>query len=294
MEGKFNMFEHFGIRDVFSSLKKYKVIISIVILLSLAFGTYKGLNKLSYQNNLLQRDSENSFNVSSASYMIEPKIKIDKDNANIYKDIPSQTASVLTSDFCKKYVFSRLTDIYSNEEILKNINYLGINYEKPSDLNFDFLDKLFFSYQYENTMIIKLTAESHDAQFTKNLLNIYRSYLEEEYAPIIRENFDISYIDTVDQISNSEKSMVETLIEESKDKTAASSVSQTMVQVNSKKIMIKAIAVPLIIAVALCLIVVFLVTLFNPTLNRETDFLTYNVPVIGEVFVNKKFKGDEK
>ena len=294
MEEKFNMFEHFGMRDVFSSLKKYKVIILIVILLSLVFGTYKGLNKLSYQNNLSQRNSENSFNISSASYMIESKVKIDKDNVSIYKDIPSQTALALTSDFCKKYVFSKLTDIYSNEEILKNINYLGMGYENSLDLNFDFLDKLFFSYQYENTMIIKLTAESHDAQFTKTLLSLYRSYLEEEYAPIICENFDISYIDTVDQISNSEKSMVETLVEEGKDKTGFSKINQTVAQVNPKKVMLKAIAVPLIIAVALCLIVVFLITLFNPTLNRETDFLAYNVPVIGEIVVNKKTKGDEK
>lgn len=287
------MFEHFGIRDVLSSIKKYRLIILIFLSLSVVFGAYRGLNKLMHQSSSAVNDPAHSFEVSSASYMINPKIKLDKDNTNIYRDVPSQTAAVLMTDFCKKYVFEGITNIYSNEEIFKNISYLDTEYEKPSDLDFEFLDDLFFSSQYENTMIIKLTAESHDSQFTKDVLNLYREYLEKEYAPTVNDNVDISYIDTVDQAVNSDKSVVAALIEESKDSNAASSTKKTSTSLNPVKVMIKSIAIPFIIAVTLCLIVIFLITLFNPTLNRETDFLAYDIPVIGEIYVHKKPKEDE-
>lgn len=287
------MFEHFGIRDVFSSLRKYKGIVCVVILLSLLFGAYRGVCKINSQNDIVESDLEDSFKVSSASYIIEPAVTFNSDELNIYKEFPSQTASILMTDFCKKYVFTEIKKLYSEEEIMKKIEYLDID-DKQS-LNFNILDKLFFAYQYENTMVIELVAESKDEQFTKDLINIYRSYFEQEYVPSVKNTLNVLYIDTVDQTFNSDKSMIETLLTQSKDSTgkiAIALANQMTVSVNPIKVMFKSIVIPFIIAVTICLIVVFCITLFNPTLNRETDFLQYDIPVIGEIYLNKKqYKG---
>ena len=284
------MFEHFGMRDVFSALKRYFALVLVIILIALMFGGVSGILKIKHANASGSQKEASEFYISTASYSVKPLVTPTDENLGVYRELPSQFAHILQADFCKNYVFKEITKEYSAEELIqKTILKKDPAYVKPQDLTMYCLEKLFYSQQYENTMVVQLIVETYDEQLSRDLLSAYQTFLTQQYAPTV-STAQLTFLDNINHNIVSDKSIVSSLVEAAKDSTKKATTNPTATVVNPVKVMIKSMGVSFILGVAFSCLLIFVIALFQPTLNRKSDFFEYDVPVIGELHIYDKPK----
>lgn len=283
------MFEHFGLRDVFCAINRQKKLIAIILAITIIVGVFNGYRTIKNASNSEKQEESAGFYLDTASYKVEPKFEITDENLSALREIPKQVASVLNTDFCKKSIYDKLITMYSKSDIIKKTALSSMSI-KEEDINIYCLDKMVYSAQYDSSNIIQLYVETHDKELSKDILQLYKDYMSNTIIPN-SSNANIYYIDSVYQENSTQDSAIEVLTSKDNNKTIDMVKSSTAVSV--KKVMLKSVIVPLILVVALICIVIFVVELFNPKLNRREDFLEYDIPIIGELYINK-VKGEGK
>lgn len=279
------MFEHFGIRDIFSTIKRYRNIIFAILLITVILGGMSGISNVKAAKASIDNPTE-SFYICTASYSIDPKIKATDTNLSAYNAIPSQIAAGLNADFSQKYVYEKLMEKCTPQEL---ISKTILSKEPPlniEELNMHYLNKIFKAKQYQNSMIIQLYVETYDSNFSNQIISIYNDYLINLYA-LSNPNVKISYMDTVNSTIPTSVGVIKLLNEMDKDKDKTLNIVQSNYTVNAKKIILKSVLIPIVIVSVLLCLVVFIVSLLNPTLNRRTDFFEYELPVTGNLYIAK-------
>lgn len=272
------MFEHFGIMDVFSTVKKYiKVILAVIICFILIFSFLAILSIKS--TGVKNYNAHGNIYSSSASYYIEPNIKPELTDSDIYtldmyKGLPDQYSGILNNDFCKEYVVKDLLGTYSSKELVEKSSFSLDKSNNEIDIS-SFKDVVLIEKQ-KNSPLLIIKAETYDKDLSNNIIYAYKKYLSQELAPKtdwVKITFMGGY-------------------EEKVNTSTISTTNQTSFSKIVIKTIIKLVIIPVIAVSVLILIVVFFVALFNPTINRKSDFYEYEVPVISEMGRYKKNGGN--
>ena len=274
------MLECFGIRDVFSVIKKNRYLVGAWIIgLSLLFGfiTYKNLQDLRASSN-----NKELLNVVSASYYVKPNVRnnasLEKIGSNLFKSLPDDFVAVLDTDAYTGYLSEKLLETYSGEYIVQKSNL------EPKKNESKYLTQavksLYSAKRSKDSMVLNLYALSSDLELSETILNITKEYLEEH----AEKQSGLVSLDFLGQTTKKVSSVQD--LENSDEVSASTNVSSSGKKV-SKKDIIKAVIKSMIIPVGgLTLLLVFVLSLrafFYPTLNRKSDFCEYEIPVIGEV-----------
>mgnify|MGYP001053699676 CR=1 FL=1 len=280
------MFEHFGIMDIWSGFKKYKISILTFILMFSAYCTIVFLidaRKVSKNSKI----NEDTIYISSSSYYVEPSeailVTVDP---GIYQYFPDDYVAMLQTDFFKKYLFDKLTKQYSKQFIVENsgLNKDGadINFE---ELSIDSMKELYWVKKYQSSMVLEVSSMTYSEELSEAVKNICIEFLISN-ANIQTKNSSIKF-------SGEATRFVKTsdLASESVDKNDTRYIvkAPTVKQITLKSV-IKKIFIPIFLVVILCIGFILFEGLLNPKLNRISDFSEYDIPVIGEIKSYKKVK----
>lgn len=285
------MFEHFGLRDIFLTIRRYIKIIIIIFVAVTILAVVNGAAKISKAEKS-NNNSEDLYYFSTTSFSVTPNIKATDTNISAYNSYPSKFAAELNADFSKKYVYDKIMEKYTPEEVIKNITSLNDLNMSPDNLNMYYMDKIAVAKQYENSMVVQVYVETKDKDFSKDVVNIYTEYVENNYANK-SEDLKIEHIDTINNETPISVDVIKSLNDGDESKTINESLPGAS-GVSVKRIILKSVIFPIILVAFLMCIVIFVIALFNPTLNRRSDFFLYDLPVTCELYMPKLFKNRRK
>lgn len=281
------MFENFGIMDIWSGFKKYKLIILTFIAVSFAFFVVTFL--LSFKRSSANSEiNEDTIYISSASYYIEPSSEVLlASDPGIYRAIPSDYVAMLKTDFFRKYIFEKLTAIYSKQFIVENsgLNKSDIS-SNPETMGIDSMNELYVVKQHSGSMVVEIFSMTYNEALSNSVQSICKEFLSTNVDEQTR-NSSIKFTGEANRVIKTSDLASEKF---EKDDTRNIIQTPTVTQLTFKLI-IKKILVPVFLVVFLCFGFVILMGLFRPTLNRVSDFSEYDVPVIGEIKNYKAMKG---
>ena len=287
------MFEHFGIMDIWAAFRRYITIISVVVLCSaLVFGVMGALKVKELFKNAYTNNSDNIC-ISTSSYYIEPSISQDmvsRGSLDYYRYMPDDFEALINSDACVEYIYNRIMQSYDKTYIIKN-SKLGRDEQstKPNDFNALSIKSLFRAERFESTMLVNVYSYSYDEKLSDDILIACEEYLSQNIIPNLK-NIDVKYT------GNSKKILSPAQLSSSSLSGISSEMSKSLATTNvnyTKSIivsLIKNVAIPVFLVCILCLMALFLVALFNPTLNRKSDFSKFGIPVIAEIKNKGKIK----
>ncbi len=281
------MFENFGIMDIWSGFKKYKLIILTFIAVSFAFFVVTFL--LSFKRSSANSEiNEDTIYISSASYYIEPSSEVLlASDPGIYRAIPSDYVAMLKTDFFRKYIFEKLTAIYSKQFIVENsgLNKSDIS-SNPETMGIDSMNELYVVKQHSGSMVVEIFSMTYNEALSNSVQSICKEFLSTNVDEQTR-NSSIKFTGEANRVIKTSDLASEKF---EKDDTRNIIQTPTVTQLTFKLI-IKKILVPVFLVVFLCFGFVILMGLLRPTLNRVSDFSEYDVPIIGEIKNYKAMKG---
>lgn len=280
------MFEHFGIRDVFTALwkyAKYLLIILVVAELACVGLHYSTAGDAASTGNVTDKENSPVYS-SSAAYSIAPtedgsryELGESGNMLNTAHYLASTYKDMVNTDYCYQYVYDAVMEAYTPEKFIEVSGIKKLNPQiTPDMLNVKVVKNFLRSAVVSDTAVVNIYVETYDQQLTQVMIQAAQKYFTEE----LPKNLDpaqITYVGEVEQ--KVQKMTAEIELEESSesavlDQAAAESTSPSL----KKQVVIVGVLV-----VALYCVVVFFVALFRPTLNRRSDFEEYGVPVIGEI-----------
>lgn len=275
------MFEHFGILDIFSGIKKYRYAFCIIIW---GFsGLFMALNVLKIKNlakNIYKYPDY--IYLSATSYYVEPKVDamINADISGVYSYIPDNYIALLNTDFCRQYLYDRLSKMYSDEFIIANSAI-----PEDSNLDISLIKELYHAQKAQGTMVLEVSSMTYDAELSRSVCDILADFLDSN----VSDKISISSLKHSGHAQRAIKSSeigLENIDKDDKRKIVQPSTKMKY----TLRSFVKSVIVPIFMVVILLIGVIVVMGLFNPTFNRASDFARYDVPVIGEIKNYKKFK----
>lgn len=269
------MFEHFGVLDIFSGIKKYKWIFSSVVTFCsfiFIFLFVRNINNIS--------KSDDKLYISSATYYIEPNQCSTRDNASLH--FPDNYIAMLNSDMFKKYLFDNLTSKYSPEFIIKKSEL------RSSKSNFieNSVSELYYVRRLNGSMVIEVSSVTYDKELSDSVRNFCQNFIS---------NIAGKYITSA---SANISGKLDKIIKKSEVKSENFDKSDPRLIVKPEsesktsfvRSLIKKVIFPILFIIILCILAIVIIGLFFPTINRPSDFAEYGIPVIGNIenFSNNK------
>lgn len=244
------MFEHFGLKDLFVGLWKYKLIWIIVGIISLfgISGFYYLENKEAIRIQEANPKSELLRYEASRVFMFSMNGQASDSMAVLYKDITQSTE-------CLNYVFSKLTDEYTLDELKP-----GLNLEELSDESIN--GSLLSQYITYNTLGEQHAAELLVLTPDKEISEKMRDAVIEYYQQSVSESGIVSL----------------SFVTDGSTRMIYKEIPETNRYSENKTNVILFFAVVWFLS----FVCIFVYVLFNPTLNRRTDFAIYEVDFLGE------------
>lgn len=258
------MFKHFGYRDVFAGLRRYRLTLLIVAIVSILIGCVIGISKVQSQEAITQEHPAQYVNTSTFLINPENENPTQKESKNYY--------AVLRSDYCCSLVFDELVERFGEEE-LKNRLQHDMESNGITKLDPDILLEMAEIEQVTDSYVVTVKATSYDKEVADAIIDGYTNYanntLTEEFVP-----GTVTFLGTIHRAIEEE------------DVDGNGSLKTLLVSVAKKCILYG--GVMFVAGMAICLIVLFILLLVAPTLNRRTDYMKYGLPVLGELTCPKK------
>ena len=271
------MLEHFGIKDIWTVIKKNKYVIVLCMvscLILFGFITYAKLKNLNENHQEGQ-----PLYASSLSYYVKPNIlniESEKVEAEIYRSLPSDYVALLNTDSCAFFVYENLIKMYSLEYLKKNSE---LNIEDLKDVPLiQSVKEIYKVKRYNSTMVFNIYALAYNEELSKSILNLLREYLE--------KNIESKIKDASLELSGEAVKMVNSSKDLEDDEASSSVISKSSNAKAIIKAVIKNIIIPLVFVMMLLLFILVSKAFLNPTLNRKSDFAAYDIPIIGEIKEN--------
>lgn len=264
------MFEHFGLKDAFLALWKYKLVIfCITVLFTIIGGCVFGFVSTRETPTQLgvgiMQDTEQDVTL----YEKTTDFYLDyngTDNSLSSKSLASMYLNTFTKLKCNEYVSDYILSRMSKEDI---INRLHADYS-PEDIHEDYFEQF-----------VVRTVDSATGQ---NVTLSVRS-IDQEYSTLVVEAY-MSWVEQLSQEQNSHVSIVS--LSESLDIINVPPAEKKTISEKTGVPIGKAIFVFAVVTFSLCCIIAMGICLFRPVMNRKNDFEELGITVLGEVKVRGK------
>ena len=245
------MFEHFGLKDAFMGLWKYKRIwiLTGLIAIFMIGGIVYAENSESVK---IANDSADITRYTSTRIIMFNSDKGQADElAVLYKDI-------FNGNECRKNVFNRMQQKYSKDELLEKL-------ELPSNLSEDsWTENILANYASYTTLGkqtgVSVSVMTPDKELSEMIRDFYLQYLEES-------------------VNASEGIVAMSYLTEGNTEVLNKVVEQT----NKYSAVKMKVVVCAMMLWLLSVIAIFFYTMFRPTVNRKEDFKDYEVKILGEL-----------
>lgn len=273
------MFEHFGVKDIWPSIKKHGILIMIFIFfLTLIFG-FISLNKVkSFLNTT--HDENCPLYAASASYYVQAELddtEIKNSDSDFWKFLPDNYVSLMNTDVCANFIYEKISKVYSSDYLIKNSEVSSfVDRSNSKIIDIESVKKLYKVSREKNTMVINIYSLAYNEELSKiilkeccNFFEIYSNHqIKNSHANFIGETIKI--IKSSSELNNDED-------KSTKGESHNSNIKTIIL------IIVKNFVVPTIGLTACLLLIILFIYMFKPTLNSKSDFCEYNVPIIGEV-----------
>lgn len=284
------MFEHFGLMDIWSTFKRYKWIVILIILGVSTVLSWKNIVNIGKDTESVYMINNADVKVSSASYYVEPLIEKGQgiNDSKFYRLIPEDYIAFFNTDFFNRYVYDRITLAYENSYIVSKINFgegINISSNKFTPEN---VKEICFIKNIKDTMMISMLCRSYDEKLSEDIMKICKDFIISE----VDDKISFANLKFAGQTRRS-LSPAQAAMEDWKNEEESSNI-RTAPSKGTVFSVMKGILIPIIGVSALSIIVIILIAMFNPTLNRESDFCEYDIPVIGEIdYCTRKIGGEK-
>lgn len=245
------MFEHFGLRDLFVGLWKYKkiwisvgaaVFIVIVGIVSLEKKEEKRIEVSVPQEELIRYESSRVFTFTGENRSV-------KDLVLIYKEITASTE-------CKQYVFDELCEMYEKKELKERLNLQSLSDEQ---ITWEIVGQYVSYDTLGEKGAARIRVFTPDREVSDDIRDLFFKYYEES----VRNSGEIKFSFLTE---------------------GANQMVHKEIRVENKYSAIKKYV---ILGAMGCWFLsfagIFIYILFNPTLNRREDFSEYGIEFLGEV-----------
>lgn len=268
------MFEHFGIKDAFMAIWKYKVriiacaVVCTIIVTGLASFVLVKQEPQDFGAGMVQTEQEILLYKKQMDFYLE---YYGNDSALSSETLATMYLNTLDKADCHQYIAGYVLARMSKEEIIQRLN---------ASFTPESITSSFF-YQY-----IRYTVDS-----TGQGISLWSQSFDAEYSSLILE----AYVSWFEKLNNSENSQVKMVV-----------MSQTQEIVNIPPVVEQTLAEKLQLSVGKVAILAFLgavflgmiismgIMLFKPTLNRKNDFENIGIEVLGEIKVPRGSVNNEK
>ncbi len=254
------MFKNFGLKEILHEIKRSALLIIIIVLAFSAMGFLFSTK----DSDLIILEPAKATEYSCSRYYLVTDI-IDTTSAKSPTNIGATTCSAMvTADYTKEYVFDKLSQVYTNEEL---VGFLGEDYENQ-ELNYLCLNGIISSNVLNNTSIVNFYAQSKDLDFCESIIKILDEYFHQ------------------------------TILKQTPNINEASYLGGSSVQLNtpsdavtiSPNNSIKYIVLFAFIGFVVSMFYVMLSVLITPRIASKADFECYSVKVIDDQSVHKHNK----
>ena len=253
------MLKYFGLKEILYGLKKFALFVIAVTLLFAAFGYI--LN--SGDSDVIVVDDE-VFSSSYSYVFTAEKDGSEKTQKDGDRACAVSAAAMLRADFCKDYVYKKLLEQYSVEEILE-YTATPLNADNISHL---VLDECFEADVINDTSIVNFYSVVRNEEFAKNVANHLNDYLV---------NTIVKQVPNLASYEYAGSTTVSLPLGMTEDKYVVSAPS------GNKGVIILAI---LGFVAAVCAVLVYV--LFKPSVAAKKDFEEYGLTVLDEMRAHGK------
>lgn len=268
------MFEHFGLKDAFTAIWKYKIkiaICAIVITLLTTFCTSFISVKQKPQDfgaGMQQAETELLIHKKQLDFYLEYN---GNDMALSSKTLATMYLNTLENSECQQYVANYILSKMSKEEIIQR---LGASFA-PESITSNFF-KQYMRVTVDSTgQAISLWTQSYDPDYSALVLEAYQSWIE-KMNQSEHSNVEMVILSETEEILNIPPIQEETIAERLELSTIKVSVL----------VFVGVLFIGMIISMGLML--------FNPTLNRKNDFINCGLKVLGECNLSGRLLINEK
>lgn len=257
------MFEHFGLKDVFVGIWKYKwkIIIASVIG-TVIIAAICALFPFKTEKIDLDVGDVPELQMKTVSFYLDYKGTGESVTA---KSLSAAFLATMNDKECREYTADLVLDKYSKKDIA---GFMG-NGVTEASVTTNSLAQYVFSTTDEDKFAIKLTARTSDEAFTETLLDAYMSWFK-QVAANEGSQVDIVELSRNEQVVPIDNSNTKTLMEK------------------QQWSLTKVAALAFVVCVLLSVIGAFFKILFAPTLNRKSDFEAVGLTVLGEVSIKER------
>lgn len=267
------MFEHFGLRDAFAAVWKYKKIICLCAIVSTLMAA--GISNFvsiwpepqDFGADMVQKEEELLIYKKQINFYLE---YCGTDNSLSSDTLAEMYTNTLTQRDCQGFVADYILGRMSKEEIIDRLN---------ASVEPDSITRSFFE-QY-----MRFTIDS-----TGQAVCLWSQSLDEEYSEIVLE----AYVAWFQNLCNMENSQVKLVVLAKSEEII--NVPPIESQTISERLQLSWVKIGVITFVGVLgigIIVSMAIMLFCPTLNRKSDFINVGIEVLGEISISRRDIGNE-
>ena len=254
------MFEHFGVLDILAGIKKNRIKFVLVILIFSSLFIAKFI--LTINKNTI--DPIDHIYISSADYSY---------------------VALLKSDLCKKYIFDNLMSKFSEDYILNQSELKA----KKDHFGENLMSELYYVKRLSGSNLIEISSMTYSKELSDYIRDICLDFMSNIAGKRIT-NSSIKLSGKLERDIKKSDLFYENIDRDDK-RLIVKPVFQSEPSLANR--IIKKVISPIILIVVLCILVIVIMGMLNPTINRPSDFLQYDIPVIENVENLSKLKENE-
>ena len=275
------MFENFGVLDILDKIKKNRIKFVLVILIFSSLFIAKFI--LTINKNTI--DPIDHIYISSADYYVEPDEYVISGNNNNYELVSNSYVALLKSDLCKKYIFDNLMSKFSEDYILNQSELKA----KKDHFGENLMSELYYVKRLSGSNLIEISSMTYSKELSDYIRDICLDFMSNIAGKRIT-NSSIKLSGKLERDIKKSDLFYENIDRDDK-RLIVKPVFQSEPSLANR--IIKKVISPIILIVVLCILVIVIMGMLNPTINRPSDFLQYDIPVIENVENLSKLKENE-
>lgn len=266
------MFEKYGLKDFLNAIGKYsKLIIAVMVVFALIGAGYTVMDS---RTKIIQR-TDTVYSEVALVYLDIPEEPIfpgQQDYFSYQNNIINAYVALVNTEPAKDYIYDKVLEKYTDEDLKKH------TMDFPEAKTEPFYNHMSIT-ALGSAPVIKIISKTTSRELSADIVKYTVEYLQEKAFTAVKFANIMQNEDGTDKIEYSSR-ISGTLLK--------SDTIQTGIVGNlSKKALLVNSVLYAILGAVLSLGLVFAYTLFNPTINRKSDFEAYGVNVIGEI-TNRK------